>query len=257
MDFEGTEQDGEAIIFSSFYKKYWDIGFKTCLYDWLSPEAYRESLQRVTDAIQLNKGEWVLDVGCGSGSLLPQLTDRLTAGKRYLGIDILSTGLVSLKSRANRLNLKGSVSGIQADISMRFPLDDDSVACVVAHFSIYTLPEEKDRKQVYREIFRIMKPGGLLVIANPTHTYNAKQIIRASLESLRSHRISRVVKKYGIYPLTLHLGLKHIEKQLKLGRWHGYKPEEQCDQIMQAGFIIEHSETVYGESGFLVVARKP
>jgi len=257
MDFEGTEQDGESIIFSSLYKKYWEIGFKTHLYDWLSPEAYRESLQRVADLIRLEEGEWMLDVGCGSGSLLPQLTDRLTLGKRYLGIDILPTGLVSLKPRASRLNLKGSVSGIQADLSRRLPLGDASVSCVAAHFSIYTLPEEKDRRQAFQEAFRIMKPGGLLVTANPTHTYNAKQIIRASLESLKGQRRPRWVKKFLVYPLTLHLGLKHIERQLQAGRWHGYKPEELCDQITQAGFIIEHFETVYGESGFLVVARKP
>jgi len=256
MDFEGTEQDGVSIIFSSLYKKYWEIGFKTHLYDWLSPEAYKESLQRVADSITLEKGEWVLDVGCGSGSLLPQLADQLTAGKRYLGIDILLAGLVSLKPKANRLNLEGVISGIQADLSKRLPLDDACVSCVAAHFSIYSLPEEKDRRHAYQEIFRVVKPSGLLVTANPTHSYNAKQIIRASLESLRSQRRPWFVKKYGLYPLTLHLGLKHIEKQLRAGRWHGYKPEELCDQVKQAGFSIEHTEAVYGGCGFLVVARK-
>jgi ubiquinone/menaquinone biosynthesis C-methylase UbiE len=256
MDFEGTEQGGELIIFSSLYKKYWEIGFKTHLYDLLSPEVYKESLQRVADFITLEKGEWVLDVGCGSGSLLPQLTDRLTPGKRYLGIDILQAGLVSLKPKANRLNLEDVIFGIKADLSKRFPLGDASVSCVAAHFSIYTLPEEKDRRHAYQEIFRVVKPGGLLVTANPTHSYNAKQIIRASLESLRSQRRPSVVKKYVLYPLTLHLGLKHIENQLRTRRWHGYKPEELCDQVKQAGFSIEHTEAVYGESGFLVVARK-
>ena len=256
MDFEGTEQDGESIIFTSLYKKYWEIGYKTRLYDWLSPEAYKESLRSVADSIRLEDGEWVLDVGCGSGSLLPQLTDLLTARKRYLGIDILRAGVVSLKTRSKRLNIEGSIFGIQADLSKKLPLEDGSVSCVVAHFSIYTLTEEKDRRQVYQEIFRILKPGGLLVTANPSHSYNAKQIICASLESLKIQRRPWVVKKYGIYPFTFHLGLKHIEKQLKSGRWHGYQPEELCDQIKQAGFFIEHTEAVYGGCGILVVARK-
>jgi len=52
------------------------------------------------------------------------------------------------------------------------------------------------------------------------------------------------------------LGLEYIGKQLKSGRWHGYLPEELCDEVTQAGFSIEHTEAVYGESGFLVVARK-
>jgi ubiquinone/menaquinone biosynthesis C-methylase UbiE len=256
MDFGVTEQEGESIIFSSLYKKYWEIGFKTRLYDGLSPEAYIESLQRVADLIKLDEGEWVLDVGCGSGLLLPLLADRLTQGERYLGMDILPAGLVTLRLRANRLNLNGSVSGVQADLSRNLPLGDASVSCVAAHFSIYTLPEEKVRKRVVQELFRIAKPGGLLVTANPTHSYNAKQIIRASLESLKNHGRPWIVKKYGLYPLTLHLGLKYIEKQLKSGRWHGYRPEELRDEVAQAGFAIEHSETVYGGSGFLVVGRK-
>ncbi len=256
MDFGVTEQDGESIIFSSLYKKYWEIGFYTRLYDGLSPEAYIESLQRVADLIKLNEGEWVLDVGCGSGLLLPVLADRLTQGERYLGMDILPTGLASLGPRANRLNLNGSVSGVQADLSRSLPLADASVSCVAAHFSVYTLPEEKDRRRAYQELFRIVKPGGVLVTANPTHFYNAKQIIRASLESLKNQERPWIVKKYGLYPLTLYLGLKYIEKQLKSGRWHGYRPEELRDEIAQAGFAIEHSERVYGGSGFLVVGKK-
>ena len=257
MDFVVTEQDGEVIIFSSIYKKYWEIGFKTRLYDWLSPEVYIESLQRVADLIRLKEGGWVLDVGCGSGLLLPLLAERLTKTEHYLGMDILSEGLVSLKSRAKLLNLNDFAFGVRADLSTSLPLGDASVSCVAAHFSIYTLEKEEERKRAYQEIFRIIKPGGILVTANPNDSYDAKKIIQASLESLRSQGRPWVVKKYGVYPLTLHLGLKYIEKQLKTGRWHGYKPRQLCDDIKQAGFSIDHSETVYGESGFLVVGRKP
>jgi ubiquinone/menaquinone biosynthesis C-methylase UbiE len=256
MDFTGTEQGGESIIFSALYKKYWEIGFKTRLYDGLSPEAYLESLQRVADLIRLEEGGWVLDAGCGSGLLLPLLADRLTQGGRYLGMDILPEGLASLKQSAKRLELNGSVSGVQADLSRRLPLAGASVSCVAAHFSVYTLPEENDRRRVYQELFRILKPGGLLVTANPTDCYNAKQIIRASLESLRRQGRPWRIKKLLVYPLTLHLGLKYIEKQLRSERWHGYSPEELSDDVARGGFSIEHSETVYGDSGFLVVGRK-
>lgn len=243
-------------IFSTLYKKYWEIGFKTRLYDWLSPEAYLESLQHVADSISLEEEEWVLDAGCGSGLLLSFLADRLSKGGRYFGMDIIPDGLISLRSRANRLDMDGSVSGVQVDLSKNLPLGDASVSCVAAHFSVYTLLEEKDRRQLYQEFFRIVKPGGLLVVTNPTHSYNAKQIICASLESLKNQERPWWIKKFLIYPLTLHLGLKHIERQLKSGQWHGYQPEELCDDVTQAGFSIEYSKTVYSGSGFLVVGRK-
>lgn len=172
-------------------------------------------------------------------------------------MDILPAGLASLKPRANRLNLNGSVTGVQTDLSRDLPLGDASVSCVAAHFSVYTLPEEKDRRRVVQEFWRVLKPGGLLVTANPTHSYNAEQIIRSSLEQLQSQGRPWAVKKYMVYPLTLHLGLKHIERQLKSGRWHGYQSEELRDEVAQAGFAIEYSETVYGGSGILVTGRKP
>jgi len=136
--------------------------------------------------VRLSDDGWLLDAGCGSGLLLSFLADRLTKDGRYLGMDILPAGLASLQPRANRLNLNGSVSGVQTDLSKDLPLADASVSCVAAHFSVYTLPEEKDRRQVYQEFWRVLKPRGLLVTANPTHSYDAEQIICSSLEQLQS-----------------------------------------------------------------------
>lgn len=256
MGFAGIEQDGESIIFSSIYKKYWEIGFKTRLYDWLSPEAYLDSLRRASDRVKLEEREWILDAGCGSGLLASFLADRLTKERGcYLGMDILGAGLTPLKSRAKRPNSR-DFAGIQADLSGTLPLSDASVSCVVAHFSVYTLPREKDRRQVYEEFWRVLKPEGLLVTANPTHLYDAEEIIRSSLLQLQSQGRFWRIKKYMVYPLTLRLGLRYIEKQLRSGRWHGYQPDELHDEVAQAGFSIEHSETVYGGSGFLVTGRK-
>jgi ubiquinone/menaquinone biosynthesis C-methylase UbiE len=222
----------------------------------LSPEAYLESLQRTADFLELKDGEWALDAGCGSGLLVSFLGDKLQKGGRYLGMDILPAGLDSLKTRANRLTFNGSVFRMQGDLFNGLPLSDASVSCVVAHFSIYTLPEKKDRSEVYQEFWRILKPGGLLVTSNPTDSYDAGQIIRSSLKQLQDKGKPWVVQKYLVYPVTLHLGLKHIESQLKSGRWHGYNPDELRDEVVQAGFSIEHSESVYGGSGFLVTGRK-
>ena len=257
MGFAGIEQGGEPIIFSSIYKKYWEIGFKTRLYDWLSPEAYFESLRRTADSVELEAGEWLLDAGCGSGLLFSLLPDRVVNEGRYLGMDILPAGLASLRSRAKRRNPNNPISGIQINLTRRLPLDDASVSCVAAHFSVYTLPAEKDRRHAYQEFWRVLKPGGRLVTANPTQSYNAEQIIRASVEQLQSEGRAWRIKKYFVYPLTLHLGLKHIEKQLKSGRWHGYRPEELRDEVVQAGFAVERSGEVYGGSGYFVTGRKP
>ncbi len=255
MSFTGTEQDGESIIFLSIYRKYWEIGFKTRLYDWLSPEAYHQSLQRAADFARMEQGKWILDVGCGSGLLLNSLGNWLENERHYLGMDILPAGLASLKSRVKAPSAN-NLAGVRADLSRNLPLADASVSCAVAHFSIYTLPNENERKQAYQELWRVLKPGGLLFTANPAHSYNADQIIRASLEQLQNQGRCWRVKKYMVYPLTLRLGLRYIEHQLQSGRWHGYQPNELRDEVAHAGFSIEYSDVVYGGSGFLVIGRK-
>lgn len=245
------------INFSSLYKKYWQIGFQTRLYDALCPEAYYDSLRRVANALDPEEGGWVLDAGCGSGILLPLLTDKLKRGGRYLGMDILPAGLGALTGRARGLQLQDVISSVQADLKRTMPLKDNSISCAAAHFSVYTLAEKADRQRVFRELWRVLKPGGRLAAANPTESYHAGNIIRASLESLKNQGRPWMFKKLFVYPLTLRLGLKYIERQLQSGVWHGYRPDELADEVEQAGFSVEQSETLYGGSGCLVVARKP
>jgi ubiquinone/menaquinone biosynthesis C-methylase UbiE len=205
--------------------------------------------------VVLTEGETVLDAGCGSGILLPYLTGPLNKGGSYLGVDLLSAGLRSLQMRARGLGL--SVATVQADLCRELPLADHTVASVIAHFSVYTVPDGEDRRRVYRELGRVLKPGGVLVAVNPTRSYHAEDIIRASLESLKNHGKPWRIKKFLVYPLTLRLGLKHIERQLRSGAWHGYAPGELRDEIEAAGFAVERSEAVYGGCGDLVVGRKP
>lgn len=204
--------------------------------------------------MELKEGERVLDAGCGSGMLLPFLINSIGADGKYIGADLLSAGFHSLRQRAKRLGIP--VSTLQVNLCQMLPVANNSMTCVVAHFSVYTLPEAREREGVYRELGRVLRPGGLLVTANPVHSYNSKEIIRSSIESLKNQGRLSPIKKLLVYPLTLHMGLKHIERQLKTGYWHGYRPGELEREVEQAGFSIHHAENVYGGSGRLVVARK-
>ena len=260
MDFDATGQGGSRNILSFIYKHYWTIGFRTRLYERFCPEAYCQSLRYLAEQVRFKEGEATLDAGCGSGMLFSVLADRLKAGGgRYLGLDILMSGLAALKLKARQSILDGVVCPIQADLSRKLPFKNNSVFCIGAHFSLYTLRQEKDRQQAYREFYRILKPGGVLVTANPTSSYNAERIIRSSLHSLENviPMYQWWIKKFLVYPLTLRLGLKHIERQIQCGRWHGYSAEELQQEVRGAGFTIEHTDRVYADSGFLVVGRKP
>lgn len=238
----------------SIYRNYWQWGFKTRLYDLLTPQAYRDSLARAAHYCDLSAGQVVLDAGCGSGSLIPFLAKSLKEGGRYLGMDILNSGFPGLMGKADRMGFGDRVELICGDYSGDLVFKENSVDVVVAHFSLYTLADSARRNQVLKNLFRVVKPGGRLITANPSRNYDAKKIIEESLVSLESAKY--FFSKFFLYPLTLRLGLRFIEKQLKLGVWHSYSLEEMSEEVRQAGFIIQTSESVYAGSAWLVVAEK-
>ena len=81
------------------YKKYWDFGFKSCLYDLLTPSSYLLSLQTVVESIDLSPKDIILDVGCGTGQVLRYLFTSLIA--RWVGVELL--GIYSISNAVTRI----------------------------------------------------------------------------------------------------------------------------------------------------------
>jgi len=252
-------EQGERLKKNKFiFSKYWEWGFKSRLYDLLTPQAYLDSLERAAHYGDLKTGEVLLDAGCGSGLLIPFLAKNLESGGRYLGMDALDSGFTELDKKAGRLGCGERVESLCCDFSGELPLAENSVDVAVAHFSIYTLTESARRKQVYKNLFVVLKPGGRLITVNPSRDYDADRIIQQSLVQLKK-RVSPLrywVSNSLLYPLTLQLGLRFIEKQLKTGAWHSYSLEAMGEEVQGAGFTVQTSESVYAGSAWLVVAEK-
>jgi ubiquinone/menaquinone biosynthesis C-methylase UbiE len=94
------------------------------------------------------------DIGCGPGHVARYLHDR---GVQVLGID-LSKGMVE---QARRLH--PDIEFRQGNMST-LDMDDDSLAGIVAFYSIIHIPREKVT-HVLREFKRVLRPGGLLLLA--------------------------------------------------------------------------------------------
>ena len=56
-------------------------------------------------------------------------------------------------------------------------------------------------------------------------------------------------------PTDFFIGLNIVEHQLRNNEWKAYSLDELCWEIKSAGFKIKFTESVYGESAFLVVAE--
>jgi SAM-dependent methyltransferase len=242
----------------NFYSKnYWSIGFQSKLYDWLSPESYFESMRRVVSGLPDEKSIRLLDAGCGSGLLLRFLEARINQGMIYTGIDLLKSGVDRALLRAQEMGITDRVSCFQHDLNSPLPKINEKFDVVVGHFCLYTLATDESRQLALEYLKSAMKPEGVLILVNPSSNYDADSIIDHSVQLIRERdgSLASLIKKLLIYPFTNTMGLRFIQKQLRLKKWKGYTREEFTQELESGGFEILYLEEVYAGSAFLGIGK--
>jgi len=130
----------------------------------VEPDLFNEHLARYLYALPLVKGKSVLDLGCGSG----YGTFELAQSARWaLGLD------VSLEAiRYARQTYTAGPLNFLAGNACQIPLADSSLDVIVSFEVIEHLAEQE---QLMREICRILKPDGILLISTPNRVFYTEE----------------------------------------------------------------------------------
>ena len=120
------------------------------------------------ELLTLRGDEQVLDVGCGRGAVLLLAAQRLTTGKAT-GIDLWQAKDQSGNAReATQRN--ATAEGVGVDLPTgdmrKLPFGDASFDVIVSSLAIHNVPDAAGREQSVKEIARVLKPGGRVLIAD-------------------------------------------------------------------------------------------
>ena len=116
--------------------------------------------------LEIKKGDVVLDLGCGRG------VDTISAARltgtdgRAIGLD-LTSGMIKEAIRGAEKASVRNASFVLGDMEA-LPFQDKTFHaamsnCVINH--------ARDKKKVYREIYRVLKDGGRFVVADAVSKY--------------------------------------------------------------------------------------
>jgi len=225
-------------------KSFWNSYMKS--YDYLgSVSSYRDSLYNIAKAAQVNAGDRILDAGSGTGNLSMLLK---SLGGDVTSLDFSEDALAIHRSKDPQATV------ICHSLEECLPFRDgafDTVCCASVLFSL----SEKGCRTTLTEFFRVLQPGGTLVITAASPRKKNRSLLRQHLTSAGWKRVLGLILDVPSIVRVLYFNMR-LQRFENWQGYHRFTETELSAACSSAGFRDVNVALTYGESFFLVTARK-
>ncbi len=184
----------------------------------------------------------ILDIATGTADLAIKLADKIKT-VRVTGVDLSSNMIEIGRQKVAQRNLSDRIDLMTADC-LNLPYADNSFDCITVAYGVRNF-EHLDKG--YAEMFRVMKPGGMLVVielstptnpvVKPFYRLYTKHII-----PLAGKLVSKDVRAYSYLPESI-AAVPQGDNMLSL--------------IKGAGFNDAHFKTLTFGTCSIYTAKKP
>jgi SAM-dependent methyltransferase len=136
-----------------------ELGFVAVLEARGRSPGYLRAVRTLVEEAEIQPGEAVLDVGCGSGVLDRWLAGQTGGANRIIGMDINRYLLHEAAALAKRKGLEGAIEFREGNAEA-LPVPDNSFDVSMS----VTVLEEGDADLMLAELVRVTRPGGRVAI---------------------------------------------------------------------------------------------
>lgn len=183
----------------------------------------RRNSRMVIELADIKPGDKVLDVGCGTGSLTLTAKTYAGASGEVYGIDASPGMIDAAQKKAGRA---GAQVVFEVGLIEKIPCPEATFDVVISRLAIHHLPDDLKR-QGFAEIYRVLKPGGHLLVAD--FKLPASPLLQHVALALVGHPMMQTDVR-GIPPLFSEAGFVEVcsgpTRSAFLGYVSGRKPAD-------------------------------